>query len=523
MSGISSYLHELSTSMGMSAAETGEEEIAVLELEVVREEIFVLAGLPDGIAVYRLPSPDPIFSLRSIEPVNHLRLVRSGGAIRNLGFVHVGSPEVVRFLDLFSGGETFHLLRMTSEVVLLKASISCFAVCVFGGRIHLFKPDSLEEVFSVQNMPSPVPPLALGERWAAYNLSPQPRTNVPSPKGSLSVWDRISSMGQDALDNLVIAVVSDRAERRKCVLSSPVARSAQTRNSMIAIRDVVTMKVISVIEEATAGLHNRGIEVLAWSSCGTQLMVTSGNGHFIQIHAVTSAGGRKQDPGTTNNLINFHLLHSLNRGVTPAVLSSLALSGDLAAAASSNGTVHLFDLTSGERVVKLRSDPRPVVAFSQAHQLVLVSRGKFTVQTFHGQEEVEKIQLARRWAEGGEGPKLQLVEGGAVGRSVASNAVELAICRPMEVPFWMSPNIRLVQVLESTVRVGAPTSPLRFATPLLVNGSFQVADENYFPSLHSATLERLALALATPLNEDPPVEEKYLTSTKEGFVQVVPA
>ena len=362
--------------------------------------------------------------------------------------------------------ETYHLIRLTAPAISVRASPSTIAVQT-DGRIHFHNPETLEEIFAVQcmSLPPNLPVLAVGDRWAAYNLAPQQR----STSSALGMWNTLTSIGQDAFDNIVTAVSATATPHE---VASPKGPLKNVRNGMIAIRDVVSMKVIACIEDKEC---NRPVEYLQFSPCGTKLVVTSGNGHSGKIYSVV--------PGSSE----MELTHNLSRGITPAVITSIAVSVDglSTAICSAKGTIHLFN--QAEKVKTISVSPaehgvNPVVVFDQDDYLLALNRATMTVLKFLGGELVETYTVVRELE--GEDVVLTIPPSPPV-RSSSAVSIELKTCREMPVPFWQS--------------------------PMLVFGDSKPQfDKRFLQAIHRETVEEVD-------------EDRYLKETsKDGFIQIVP-
>ena len=560
---ISSYLQDLSASIGLSgstATASGEKDVrhvTLVELDAVRRPTpmtFINIGYVDGYDVVRIEcngQTNKIASQHSSDAVSSMRILPSpSGHPRNLSVTFKSSSSVVRFVNLTSN-ESYHLIRMTSPVLSVHASLAGIAIAV-EGRIHIFNPESLEETFTVQTMVGVGgggAACALSDRWLAYNMNPQ-QAGLGSPRGALlgQVWNKLSSIGQDAFDNIVIAVSNHPtiAQTNKdgtataedivgaptmSALQSPVKLNRDSRNGIIAIRDVVSMKVIGCIEERLNS--GRSIECLQWSNCGTQLLATSGNGHSVLIYSVSVRGDSTAGPG--GNQLEFRQTHSLNRGITPAVITGLGINsaGSLAAICSAKGTVHLFQLSGKDEVPVGRVKPAaggmgesgmdPEFIFDESGSLLVLNKftlavHKYAVSDPHTPVLLDTYSLVRSAST--DEPNVQLDMDNTTSdqpTTCTESSVEIKTCGELPVPLWMCPHLTFWrstgEQLEFTLNHGVKVEASRPIDPVLLT-------------------KEVNAALATPLvgsRQVPSVhstDDKYFVSsrdsTRDGFVQIVP-
>jgi WD40 repeat protein len=504
------YLQELGASIGIAAASSPvveRDNSHVIFLSI--DEKFALLGYSDGYDVYGLGHDAPIrlASKTNTEPVVYMRVLQGRKQTRNIAGVFKTSPSVVRYFDLTTN-ESFHLTRLTSTVVSI---LTCRdAICIqTDGRIHVYNPESLEEIFSIQTMTGGGSAVDLHQRWIAYNMLPQQPIVNSSPTSSAilsHVWNKLSSIGQDAFDNMVIAVSNHpgvstgNAESKSTMsaLQSPVKVSRDTRNGMVAIQDVVTQKMLSFIEERNC--ENRPVECIKWSNCGTRLMVTSGNGHSVLIYGVAVGGSRK-------NFIDFELIHTLNRGITPAVISDMCMSTKYAAIATTKGTVHLFSLLDGSYVGKITSNGNSVSNCEtrvciDGSTLTMINKKELTLEQYSETLSLKRSDYLIRPLVGSE--DVVMTEPISRPAILESRTLDISIktCNEVDVPLWMSPNFE-------------------FRTKATIDHGVRI---EYSQPIEKESLRRsIKEALETPLEDvSTPETEKYVMSSREGFINIVP-
>lgn len=413
---------------------------------------------------------------------------------------------------------------MTSSVINIQASLSAISVAV-DGRIHIYHPETLQENFSLQSMAGSNA-CSLHDRWIAYNMDAQ-QSGLASPTSSApllgQVWNKLSSMGQEAFDNIVIAVsnhpvVSQGSAMDETgtaptmsALQSPVRVARDSRNGIIAIRDVVSMKVIACIEEKGC---NRPIEILQWSTCGTRLMGTSGNGHSVLIYEVAL--------GTQG----FKLKCSLNRGVTPAVITGLSLdsAGRFAAIASARGTVHLFDLKEentyignvktggGQEVPSVDTQ----AIFDYSGSLILVNKFTLSVQRYvpTAEPELKATYAVVRPAIGASSDQT-LDLSWKPPESQAVSEISIKTCNDLQVPLWMCPQLSFWR-----------SPQMELIIHPVDHGDVRV--EFSAPVEKAMYLQELERVLTTPIplsHQETSVDKYFMSAkdtTREGFVNIVP-
>ena len=516
---LQSYFQDFSASIGLAGsagppdARPATHHVTFVNIDVIKRPVprtFVCVGYVDGFEIFDIRS-EKAKKIAATVNTEHVAIVKllpsSSGYPRNAAVVFKSSPSVVRLVDLTSG-ETFHLMRLTGAVVRVMASLSALAVTV-DGRVHIFNPDSFEETLSGPAMVA----ADLGDRWLAYNLNAQ-QANVTagSPRSLMGqMWTRLSSIGQDAFDNVVLAVSSYPAasaqEPTMSVLQSPIKSAKDSRNGIIAVRDAVSLKVIACLEEP------RAVELLQWSDCGTKLLTTSDNGHSVSVYGIAHSQGSDE--------VSFVLIHSLSRGITPAVINSLCLdsAGAVAAVCSSKGTVHLFSL--GSDVVgriKLNGESNgiePQCCFDEAGGIFVVNKHDLSVSRFSvdpltcdavklqtysvvrpvGYEEAVTLDLA----------SLPL----SLPQPSPQHSVELKTCKDLPVPLWRSPLLQMRNL----------GGQVRFTLNLGVKVKYANVVEGLDQRIERA-LNR-ALVAATEVETTNKFFINQKETTREGFVQIM--
>lgn len=499
---------------------------------------FLTVGYVNGYEIHRVVKDDPALCLECSftggEPVSLMRLLPASSSPRhNLAIVYSSSPTVVRFIDLVSN-ESYHLLRMTSPVIAIRASLNCIVITV-KNRLHIYNPETLEEHFSTACSASGI--CALGDRWVAYNLPSADRSFASSSTSPLmgQVWSKISNMGQEAFDNLVMAVSSSSSAANIPAnasepnpLQSPSKTSRDIRNGIVVIRDVVTCKVISTVEEKShAGGTSRPVELVEWSNCGTILMTTSGNGHQICIYEISS---KRSDETSETSGVSFHLKKVLNRGLTPAVITSLSVDNyaKFAVVCSSKGTVHLFPLSANENLpegtkIKLSNDSldnhtKTYFDFNGKHQLISFCRSFFNVHSVSDDGTVKETFSTQFVRPINGSPNLSLKPG--VGNILSGESsspqtlVDVKTCPDLPLPLWLSPQLSFWNR-----DVDGQLTQLKVIPPGRTKIDIQ-------PDLdldeYTAAVDK---ALLTPISDEssniPVTHSSYFMSPKDGFVQIV--
>jgi len=494
---ISTYLQEISASIGLSGSEPSLDSplrhVTVVEIDRIRRPVastFITVGYVNGYEVFswKENSLDLVCSFTGSEAVNLMRILPS---LRNMAMVLRSSPSVVRFVDLTSN-DSYHLIRMTSAVISIRASLSALVVSV-QDRIHVFNPDSLEETFSTACSSSSL--LALADRWVAYNVTPQKSSAAPLMG---QMWGKLSTIGQDAFDNIVMAVSATTEDAQS--LQSPVKIVRENRNGLVAVRDVLSFKVIATVEEK----NSRPVEHIEWSNCGSLLMTTSGNGHQIFVY---EALGREEE-------IRFELRNILNRGLTPALISSMSIDSysRFAAVSSNKGTVHVFPLSCEEgadrklKPTDLETESRAF--FDWAGNLLVLCKSRFTAYRVGTDIEVLHSAPIGRPAAGSSNMSLTLTC--RPERSQQQVPVDVKTCPDPDLPLWLSPQLSFwVREADGQVKQvkGSPAG----AGKIYMNPDLDL--DEYSKAVDSA--------LSTPLIEDPPTAASNQSYFKDGFVQII--
>lgn len=499
---ISSYLSDLASRFSGAhsiPSDLVDRKVTYFDLQLMKppgQGIYVLVGYVDGYQVYR--ESEEFFAVKSNEPVACLCLlpVRAGSGPRNLAVAYKSSPSVVRFVDMTTG-ETYHVIRLTAPVLGLKPNRVSLAIQL-DGKVAFYDIDSLQDTFSVEVMSSSIgssapPALALGDRWVAYTLPPQIASPSSSMKPSPGVWNTITSLGQDAIDNIMLAVYK-RDTVAPDSISSPRSSTPlkNARNGIVVIKDVVTQRIIGCVEDKDT---NRPVEWLEWSPCGTFLVTAIANGHNCRVYR---AG------------VDFELVCSLNRGVTPAVITSVSVSFDLEkiAICSAKGTVHVFDLTEKHKAVitateRIRTNgdndaTNPKILFDPTGELLVLNNT--VVQRFKFSSGASGTTISDSRAIVKETPVdvlLSLPEPAPLAQATPV----IQTCRPLEIPPWRSPLIawRTHDGRRIDFSPGA-TTPIIDQSKLL-------------SSLHTDFMPTTSSTKSVPA--------PYIPTSKDGFVQVI--
>jgi WD40 repeat protein len=421
-------------------------------------------------------------------------------APRNLAIVDQRNPASVQFIDMTTN-ESYHLIRLTASVVKLHACPAGILISEEGGKIHVFDPNSLEERFVVNSTRSGSV-WDLSDRWLAFNLSPQQTSALKSPTGT-SIWRKLSALGQDAIDNMVLTVSKSDPPTTSSLQSPTKADTREMRQGIVVIQDVVTQQVIATVEETG---NSKPVECVRWSNCGSMLLVTSGNGHSVSCYGL--------DYG--NGAVCFSLKKTFNRGITPVIISGLAMNTTktFAAVATSNGTIHIFSTETEERTDKISDmGTGACIAIDHRNKLVVLAQESRTAHVFTIDEckalKVESLNLVRSEDFSGE-TKLDL-------KFVAENAkipdrdqkFETKTCDDVDVNVWQSP----------LVSVWKDGQELKYPGNFGVNVTYQT-DQVSFDEFK----ENLRIGLSRQLEPSDSREVSKYTplTTKEGFVQLVP-
>ena len=476
---------------------------------------FVTIGYMNGYNMYQLVNDRmDLVSSRISEKdcqVTMIKILPSFEIPKNLALVDIStSNSTLQFVDMTSGNESFHMIRLTAPIVKLSACSYTVAVGIEGGKIHIFDSISLEEKFIVNCSRSI---WDLSERWLAYNLVPQQATNLLKkgvggdsfPNVFLGkVWQKIAALGQDAFDNVVLAV----SQQEPPMMSSLQSPTSQVRTGIVAIQDSVTQKIISTVEEP-----GRPIECLQWSDCGSMLLVTSGNGHYVSCYGLEFEKDR--------NEVMFCLKATLNRGVTPATITRMCMDPyrKRVALCSGNGSVHLFSAT-GEWLGKISGQGKDAAIAFQGTHLLVANRTKASVCEYTVEEGgISKSQswddLVRAPDEENGNKPITSIHAPEKSSAEKKNLVELSTCKPCEVETWQSPLLSFWNVDAVTGKRSKITFNHR---NFGVNLSYDTRETSF-----GEMARELETGLNTPLIDTKETEPKYShRTTKEGFVQPVP-
>jgi WD40 repeat protein len=340
-------------------------------------------------------------------------------SLRNLAIVYKKSLSVVRFVDLHTH-DTFHVIRTTAPVVSMAANEYVLALVLGDGTIKVHSSESLEEHFSFNGST-----LALGDRWAAYIEQ--------TTAAAVSSWTA-TSVAQDAFDNLVIAVSGCTTT------SSPIAGSPVTKktSSIISIRDVVTGEIVSTIDP------QGNCETLYFSACGMKIFASFHNGHFVNVYQVVVGG--------EDHKVKFQHAYSLNRGMTPAKITSISSHKHVTAVCSSRGTIHLFNTDSSGPVIAATCRIRPAadeesengrtrkfpkIIFTFSGQLVVLQQNGI-IETYSLNDD-DSFELVETLNVGGDLEGENFLTENHLPKRTPSRGVMYETCEPLPVPYWMSP------------------------------------------------------------------------------------
>ncbi|CAE7641260.1 ATG18H [Symbiodinium microadriaticum] len=270
-----------------------------------------------------------------------------------MAYLHKGSPALVRLFSLRSHDDV-HLLRLTEPARSLQAGRRFFAVG-FAKQVELYDALQFHALFSVQCHGAAGPTFALSHRWLAYNLPPHVMVSTGSsyagPQPGLPGKPRLPAVVKDGLEYL--GQVGQRTLDQ--VLMPPTTApesasqgSASLRSGSVAVRDVETQTVISQFED-----HAEAVECMVWDPSGLQLVTCAALGHRILVHRAVLGKGHaltldSGKDGAQLGSLTFQHVFTLSRGLTPAVISNIAISDDsqFVAVSSAKGTTHVFRLPS---------------------------------------------------------------------------------------------------------------------------------------------------------------------------------
>ena len=358
-------------------------------------------------------------------------------SLRNLALVR-HSTCIVEFLD-FSNEKIYHQIKTPNNVVGILANEFVVAVCQSGGTISLHSATSLEEIRSISASSTL---FSLGDRWLAYQTTQPDKKTASSVNGSSSSFvntaiNTVSAISQDAFDNIVKAIGGEEVSRETFLGSSPIAtrkNSILGKEGYVGVVDVVTGDTVSVFE-VTQNEISRPVELIQFSACGMKIFVSVGNGHYVDVYKV----GRGNCD--TNSVITFNLEKRLNRGVTPAKISSVTSTHSLTAVFSSNGTVHLFN-EAGDTVGRIKAP-------DSESQVLLLNKGcdKDVLVVLGKNGTVEMVQVGPSMVSEDKSEKFDLASSHDTPVCVVeipnpSNHDEIPLfntCDPLPVPYWKSP------------------------------------------------------------------------------------
>ncbi|CAE7520969.1 ATG18G [Symbiodinium natans] len=150
----------------------------------------------------------------------------------------------------------------------------------------------------------------------------------------------LGQVGQRTLDQVLMPPAT--------APESVASQSTSLRSGSVAVRDVETQTVISQFED-----HAEAVESMVWDPSGLQLVTCATLGHRILVHRAVLGTGHaftldSVKDGPQLGSLTFQHVFTLSRGVTPAVISNIAISDDsqFVAVSSAKGTTHVFRLPS---------------------------------------------------------------------------------------------------------------------------------------------------------------------------------
>lgn len=260
-----------------------------------------------------------------------------------MAYLHRGSPALVRLFS-FKANDDVHLLRLTEPARSLQSSRRFFAVG-FTSKVDIYDALQFNVLFSVQCNPASGPTFALGPRWLAYNLPPQPVAAPAAASGLLGGASRqLPSIVKDGLQYL--GQVGQRTLDH-VLMPSQEGADQVPRGGVVAVRDAFSRAVIAQFED-----HTEPVEAMAWDPSGLQLITCAALGHRVLVHRALLAAEHAlvvhdAEKGHLElGSVVFQHLYTLSRGYTPAVISDIAVSddGQLVAVSSAKGTTHVFRL-----------------------------------------------------------------------------------------------------------------------------------------------------------------------------------
>eukprot|EP00929_Paragymnodinium_shiwhaense_P038862 TRINITY_DN20479_c0_g1_i1.p1 TRINITY_DN20479_c0_g1~~TRINITY_DN20479_c0_g1_i1.p1 ORF type:complete len:789 (-),score=122.29 TRINITY_DN20479_c0_g1_i1:709-3075(-) len=245
--------------------------------------------------------------------------------------------------------DTIHFLRLEEPAKLLQATRRFFAVGTTK-QVDVYDALTFEWSFKV-NCNAP-PAFALGPRWLAYNLPPQPAGGQGGAERLLAGGARqlpnvmkeglqyLGQVGQRTLDSVLMPqAAGDQAE----------SGAGNERCGIVAIVDCRSQMAVAQFED-----HMEPIEMMTWDPSGLQLVTSVANGHKLMVYrallsadkALLTQDDSDDSGGLALGSIVFQHLYTLQRGTTPAIISDISVSDDgrLVAVSSSKGTTHVFRL-----------------------------------------------------------------------------------------------------------------------------------------------------------------------------------
>lgn len=478
-----------------------------VDIDVIKRptpSTLITIGYTNGYDVWECLS-GPFASL--VKPdmfVDVLRILPSSeGPVRNMALVERNAPTVVNCIDLTTN-ESYHVIRMTERIERIEANRFTIAIGT-GDQVHLLNSESLQETHVLHTLR---PVWSLSDRWIAYNMISQESETEPHSSVFGKLWSKLSVLGQDAFDNVVLAVraqttIEDELSQHPTMssLQSPTRVDRDARNGVIAIQDTVSLKVISTVEENFCG-SCRPIETIQWSTCGSLLMVSSGNGHNVLVYGIDCGPGPH---------VGFSVKKTLNRGITPAVITSMTSNQTQSAICSAKGTAHVFDAT-GTWKSKLDAEKFDKLAFDHNNDLVVISRFSGTVLTYSANMVLKnRVESIFRPSDG------EIDRSATLKPVIRENrkefSPELHTCKEIDLPVWQSPLLNFWRLDEKGNRENAK---------LKRKNSVQVKYDTSKVSFDDMK-KLVEQSLNTMLITDEPEQPRYTTkATTEGFVQLVP-
>lgn len=499
-------------------------DVTWMALDIIRRPTpitFVTIGYTNGYDIYKDPDYHDKFCafFKSDCAVEVIKILPSSTGVRNMILVERGSEYVVNFIDMTTN-EPYHLIRLTSAVSKVDACLSTITIGT-DKQIHLFNSESLEEIFVIPCRPV----WDLSDRWLAYNVVPQQTGRSGVLKSPTSVigkfLNKLSSISQDAFDNMVLAMTSSPVGNEDdpsssyhpsmSSLQSPTRLDREARNGIIAIQDTICLRVIGTVEDNFSG-SSRPIECLKWSNSGTMLLASSGNGHSVSVYGIDN-----------KSPLSFSLKRTLNRGITPAVITGLCMNtlGTISAVGSAKGTVHFFN-SQGYWISKLeeKADSDARIVFDHNHKFLVLNRAACELKKYSAGPEfvtldttveslVKQVDTNK--------PNIGCILSAKPSKPESKMCYpELKTCRDPPLAVWESPLINFCRIDSAT----GQRYPIKFKRRTDVKVTYDTSQVSF-----EDMKNLLTTALNTPLETARQSEtgSKYASqSTKEGFVQYVP-